>query len=216
MEECKMTTAQWNINNQEEYNNVIDRQIEESEQYRKELAEKIQNDIENKDLIVRNIVEADRISSLLKLKSLILDSTIKALKLEKEELAERDESLEGLSDFELVETLINMMDDFYMTEDGDIVSDKIERNLLRKEITRRRYIQPSPIHILESPDNGEWKGGVEMKEYITILSAKVARTLLKEGYSISDIKPMRENPDRTVFIFKNEEGLYDVLNSFEK
>lgn len=52
------------------------------------------------------------------------------------------------------------------------------------------------------------------KEYAVILSGKVARKLLKEGYTIHDVKAMKENPDRTVFIFKNKEGLYDIVNSF--
>lgn len=47
------------------------------------------------------------------------------------------------------------------------------------------------------------------KEVITVFTAKVARKLLKEGFTIVDIKPDRLDPDhkRTLFLFKNEDGL---------
>lgn len=37
--------------------------------------------------------------------------------------------------------------------------------------------------------------------YKTIFSPRVARYLLKEGNSIYDIKPNKDNKDRTLFIF---------------
>ena len=36
----------------------------------------------------------------------------------------------------------------------------------------------------------------------SIFSPKLARALLKEGYTIKDIKPSRESPDRTIFLFE--------------
>lgn len=47
------------------------------------------------------------------------------------------------------------------------------------------------------------------KEVITVFTAKKARRLLKEGFTIVDIKPDRLDPDykRTLFLFKNEDGL---------
>ena len=47
------------------------------------------------------------------------------------------------------------------------------------------------------------------KDVITVFTAKKARKLLKEGYQIVDIKPDRLDPDhkRTLFLFKNEDGL---------
>ena len=47
------------------------------------------------------------------------------------------------------------------------------------------------------------------KDVITVFTAKVARKLLKEGFTIVDIKPDRLDPDhkRTLFLFKNEDGL---------
>lgn len=51
------------------------------------------------------------------------------------------------------------------------------------------------------------------KEVITVFTAKVARKLLKEGYQIVDIKPDRLDPDhkRTLFLFKNENGLIEKI-----
>lgn len=51
------------------------------------------------------------------------------------------------------------------------------------------------------------------KEAITVFTAKVARKLLREGFIIVDIKPDRLNPDhkRTLFLFKNEDGLMEKI-----
>lgn len=50
-----------------------------------------------------------------------------------------------------------------------------------------------------------------MKKVITVFTAKKARQLLKEGFTIVDIKPDRLDPShkRTLFLFKNEPGLMD-------
>ena len=47
------------------------------------------------------------------------------------------------------------------------------------------------------------------KENVVIFTASKARELLKKGFVITDIKPDKSDPDhkRTVFVFKNEEGL---------
>lgn len=51
------------------------------------------------------------------------------------------------------------------------------------------------------------------KEVITVFTAKVARKLLREGFTIVDIKPDRLDPDhkRTLFLFKNEDGLMEKI-----
>lgn len=51
------------------------------------------------------------------------------------------------------------------------------------------------------------------KEVITVFTAKVARKLLREGFTIVDIKPDRLDPDhkRTLFLFKNEDGLIEKI-----
>lgn len=53
-----------------------------------------------------------------------------------------------------------------------------------------------------------------MKKTITIFTAKKARELLKDGrFTLIDIKPDKTDPDRkrSVFIFKNENGIEDLL-----
>ena len=47
-----------------------------------------------------------------------------------------------------------------------------------------------------------------------IFTGKLARYLLKQGYQIIDIKPNKDNSDRTVFIFKDCEGLKDSIREF--
>ncbi len=52
-----------------------------------------------------------------------------------------------------------------------------------------------------------------MKEYVTVFTAQKARQLLKAGFTITDIKADKTDDDhkRSIFIFKNEEGLLDRL-----
>ncbi len=51
------------------------------------------------------------------------------------------------------------------------------------------------------------------RKAITIFTANKARELLKAGYTIIDIKPDKNDPEgkRSVFVFKNEEGLLDKI-----
>jgi len=47
-----------------------------------------------------------------------------------------------------------------------------------------------------------------------IFTAKLARHLLKQGYQIIDIKPNKDNSDRTVFIFIDCDGLKESIKEF--
>lgn len=51
------------------------------------------------------------------------------------------------------------------------------------------------------------------KDTVIIFTAKKARALLKMGYTLVDIKPDKMDVDhkRSVFVFKNEEGLLDKI-----
>ena len=54
------------------------------------------------------------------------------------------------------------------------------------------------------------------KKAITIFTASKARELLKVGkFTLVDIKPDKTDPDgkRSVFVFKNEEGLLEKIKS---
>ena len=54
-----------------------------------------------------------------------------------------------------------------------------------------------------------------MKEFVTVFTAQKARQLLKEGFRIADIKADKTDVDhkRSIFIFRNEEGLLDRLKN---
>ena len=52
---------------------------------------------------------------------------------------------------------------------------------------------------------------MENKEFKIIFSGKTTRDLLKMGFQIVDIKAMRDNPERTVFVFKNTDELRQAL-----
>ena len=47
-----------------------------------------------------------------------------------------------------------------------------------------------------------------------IFTAKLARYLLKQGYQIIDIKPNKDIPERTVFIFIDCDGLKESIREF--
>lgn len=46
---------------------------------------------------------------------------------------------------------------------------------------------------------------MEKKEAKLIFNAGTARALLKAGCQVVDVKPDRENPIKSVFVFKNDE-----------
>lgn len=54
------------------------------------------------------------------------------------------------------------------------------------------------------------------KERIVIFTAKLARNLLKDGFTIIDIKPDKTDPDnkRSVFIFKNENQIEHKIKEY--
>ena len=45
----------------------------------------------------------------------------------------------------------------------------------------------------------------KVKDAKLIFNAGACRSLLKAGCVIIDVKPDRENPDKSVFVFKNDE-----------
>lgn len=47
-----------------------------------------------------------------------------------------------------------------------------------------------------------------------IFSPQLAQWLLHKNYSIVDIKPKREYPNETVFVFKVDEGFEDEVASW--
>ena len=56
------------------------------------------------------------------------------------------------------------------------------------------------------------------KKYINVFTAQTAKKLLQQGYTICDLKPDREDPDRkrTIFVFKNEDGILDEIRKMRK
>ena len=44
-----------------------------------------------------------------------------------------------------------------------------------------------------------------------IFDAKIARKLLKQGFVVIDIKPNRENTEKSIFVFENTEEFQQAL-----
>ena len=59
-------------------------------------------------------------------------------------------------------------------------------------------------------------GNVIEKSTIVIFTAKLARNLLKDGFTIVDIKPDRTDADgkRSVFVFRNENCIEDKIKEY--
>ena len=57
-----------------------------------------------------------------------------------------------------------------------------------------------------------------MQATVVICSAKLARKLLKAGYSIVDIKPDKGDLEgnRSVFVFRNDDGLIEKMVEYQK
>ena len=53
-----------------------------------------------------------------------------------------------------------------------------------------------------------------LKDYITVFDPSLARHLLKLRYKIIDIKPNRDIDNATVFIFLNEDGLFEIIKNY--
>ena len=56
------------------------------------------------------------------------------------------------------------------------------------------------------------------KKAITIFTASTARKLLKDGYTLVDIKPDKTDVDgkRTVFVFKNENNIMEKIKEYKE
>ena len=59
----------------------------------------------------------------------------------------------------------------------------------------------------------------ENKTSKLVFDARVARTLCKKGFHIVDIKPLRGEPDKTVFVFENTEefktAFYEIMEEMK-
>ncbi|MED4883889.1 DUF5659 domain-containing protein [Bacillus smithii] len=53
------------------------------------------------------------------------------------------------------------------------------------------------------------------KEHVMVFKPKIARHLLKKGFQIVDIKPYKENPDKTIFIFKRSKEVLNAIYSIK-
>lgn len=51
----------------------------------------------------------------------------------------------------------------------------------------------------------------ENKKSKLVFDARIARALCKRGYPIIDIKPLRGEPDKTVFVFANTDEFQAVF-----
>jgi hypothetical protein len=55
-----------------------------------------------------------------------------------------------------------------------------------------------------------------MQETKLILSPQIARYLLKRGFPIKDIKPDKKDENKTVFIFKYDDGLFKAIQDYKE
>lgn len=51
----------------------------------------------------------------------------------------------------------------------------------------------------------------DMRKSRLIFDARIARKLLKQGFVVIDIKPNRENVEKSIFVFENTEEFQQAL-----
>ena len=51
----------------------------------------------------------------------------------------------------------------------------------------------------------------EIKKSKLVFDPRIARTLCKKSFPIIDIKPLRGEPDKTVFVFENTEDFQETF-----
>ena len=94
--------------------------------------------------------------------------------------------------------------------DDGIVTLKLKIDLGKSDLfgcdSLREILKEIPIENLNKIDEPIFK---------LIFSPQIARTLLKAGYTIVDIKPRKDSPDEVVFIFEVEDGFYDVIEKWK-
>lgn len=60
----------------------------------------------------------------------------------------------------------------------------------------------------------------EIKKSKLVFDPRVARRLCKRGFYIIDLKPLRGEPDKSVFVFENteefQEAHTEIMNEFNK
>lgn len=54
----------------------------------------------------------------------------------------------------------------------------------------------------------------ENKDFKVVSDPSIARKLLKDGFTIADIKSKKSYPRESVFVFKVEDGFMDKLNGY--
>jgi hypothetical protein len=52
---------------------------------------------------------------------------------------------------------------------------------------------------------------IDTRKSRLIFDAKIARKLLKQGFVVIDIKPNRENAEKSIFVFENTEEFKTAL-----
>lgn len=50
------------------------------------------------------------------------------------------------------------------------------------------------------------------KDFVSVFSPKVARILIKKGFNVVDIKPFKENTERTIFIFNRTADVMKIIH----
>jgi len=54
-----------------------------------------------------------------------------------------------------------------------------------------------------------------MKSNITVFNAGLAKKLIKLGYVVKDIKPNKNNPQKTVFFFEATEEIKNIIKNYQ-
>lgn len=70
------------------------------------------------------------------------------------------------------------------------------------------------MNIQEQKKEKIMQANIEEKNLKCIRSAKLAKILINKGYVVKDIKPRKDNPEATVFLFERTTTLMKIVREY--
>lgn len=103
--------------------------------------------------------------------------------------------------------------DYYMQtiEEVNRLNNMIIQDGSNKELIQMSIINDIFSNVCNKLKNIDCSGDGCRKD-IVIMSANVARELLKRGFNLIDIKPNKNDNDKSVFVFSYADRIYPVLH----
>jgi len=106
----------------------------------------------------------------------------------------------------LMNYFLNKNDNLSCGADLSII-DELNQQQANKNKEEREQAKMEKVNSAENKSENK-------KNSIVIFTPQKARKLLRKGFTIVDIKPDKNDPDKkkSLFVFRNDEGIYEALS----